>query len=108
MAKPWLLNNGPNPSEGPGDRADEAAEEGEEKGKGREGGEGKERVAHNTPNPLAEPPAGIERSLQPEKGEGNPQRSPRGRKRAEEGTESSPKERGGNPPSRRARPLCAA
>ena len=50
MAKPRIFNNnGPNPSKGPGDGADKSAKEGEWKGTGGEGGEGKERAAHDTP-----------------------------------------------------------
>ena len=52
MDKPRLFaNNGPNPSEGPGYGADEAAKEGEGKGTGGKGGEVKDRAAHNTPPP---------------------------------------------------------
>ena len=86
MAKPRLFNNGPNQSEGAGDRAYESAEEGEGKGTDRDGGEGKERAAHE-PSLPAEPPAGIERAIRPERGERRRKRLPRGRKMADKETE---------------------
>ena len=50
MAKTRLFNR-PNRSEGLGVGAVEAGGEEEEKGTGRDGGEGKERAAHETPYP---------------------------------------------------------
>ena len=87
MAKSWLFRNRPNPFKGPRDGAEEEGGAEEGKRRGGKGGEGKEKAAHDTPPHPTEPPAGTVRVIPPERGKGNLQRSPRGRKRAEEETE---------------------
>ena len=89
MDKPRLFaNNGPNPSEGPGYGADEAAKEGEGKGTGVKGGEVKDRAAHNTPPPPSEPQSREERATRPDRRDSSrKRRMKRRQKRVEEGTE---------------------
>ena len=82
MAKPRLLHNGPNPK-GPGDGAEDERGAEEVKGRGGEGGGGKERAAHDTPSPPAEPAYGVERAIRLETERRRRSRSPREQKRAE-------------------------
>ena len=84
VTKPRLFNhNGPNPSDGPGDGAVETGGAEEATGKGGEGGEGKDRAEHYTHPLSAEPPAGTERAIWPEKERRRRSRGPRGRRREE-------------------------